>query len=333
MRGAGAEFPQGVGFAPCAKAEGMFAPALAAATLLALSALAPWNLRVSTMRDRLIAESPEIRTLGVDPRDFLFRLEYLWGRLSAAERSSTEPAVRADLEAQTLLELKLDAELLVNLCPVFAAVDGIDESFYNADPHEAPDPVAFYVPKPNRNGRYALVVLLHDRRQTETDVISHGLLRELADRDHALLVAPWGSGATLWGAPAASEVDAIVTDLERSFPIDERRVYLAGIGLGGGSVFRVARTGAFRAVLSVGGALPAGDAFAAVTAFRSRDVYLVGEPDSYDALASQCVPVSDYAVNGRPNDLYAAAPQIEQAWSDMFGGVVRNTNDRECTAL
>src|SRR5215472_6556208 len=164
----------------------MLAPALAAATLLALGTPS-LDLRIADARERLIAESPWIRTEGVNPYDFVYRLDYLRGQLSAV----TDAERLADLEREAQLELKLDEELLVNLCPTFAAVDGLDESFYNDDPHEPPDPVAFYLPKANPKTKYALVVVLHGRQQTETDVVSRAILHDLADRSHAILVAPW----------------------------------------------------------------------------------------------------------------------------------------------
>jgi pimeloyl-ACP methyl ester carboxylesterase len=313
----------------------MFAPALAAATLLALAAPSSWKLQISIVRDRLIAESPLIRTYGVNPYDYIFRLDYLEGRLSGVGTPAAGSAERADLDQEARLELKLDAELLVDLCPVFAAVDGIDESFYNDDARLPPDPVAFYVPKGDNKKRYALVVVLHGRRQTETDVVSLGALRALADRSHAILVAPWGTGNELWGKDAAAEIAAIVGEMERGFPIDSRRVYLAGVDLGGEGAFRIAQLypATFRAVLSLNGALASGDAFSVAHTFHNEDVYLVGQDATYSLLAQNCVPVSYYSVDDARAGFYQTEPQVTQAWNDMFDGVIRNTNSRECTGL
>jgi S-formylglutathione hydrolase FrmB len=307
----------------------MFAPALAAATLVALGTL---DVRIAVMRDRLVAASPMIRALGVNPRDFVFRLDYLTGRLFSAQSQAADPFKEADLEDQVRLELKLDAELLVNLCPVFSAVTGIDESFYNDDPALPPDPVAFYVPRPDRDGRYALVVLLHGRTETETDVVAHTALRALADRDHAILVAPWGVGSELWGRSATGEILSIVAEMERGFRVDARRVYIAGLGEGAASVFHIAaeHPDVFDALLSIGGGLPPKDAFTAVSMLRSRDVYLIGDTTTYDVLAGNCVPVSFYAVAAGSTGFYQSGTQIEQAWNDMFDGIVRNTYTRDC---
>ncbi len=321
----------GAGPFPCAReASYMFAPALAAATLLALGS-PPLDLRISITRDRLIAESPLIRTEGVNPYDFVFRLDYLQGQLTAVPDAQR----RADLEQQARLELKLDAELLANLCPIFAAVDGIDESFYNDDPRAPPDPVAFYIPKADGNRKYSIVVVLHGRQQTETDVVSRSVLRELADSTHAILVAPFGTGGALWSKESAGEIAAIVREMERAFPIDSTRVYLAGVGLGGDGVFRVASAHlqAFRAVMSLDGALEPEDAFAAITTLRSGNVYLVGQSVTYAVLARNCVPVSYYPVAGDTAGFYQTAAQLQQAWSDMFDGIVRNSNTRECSSI
>jgi hypothetical protein len=309
----------------------MLAPALAAATLLALGSPSTWDMRISDARDRILAASPIIRTYGVNPFDFIFRLDYLRGQLTAA----TDAARRADLEQEARLELKLDAELLANLCPIFAAVSGIDESFYNDDPRAPPDPVAFYLPKHDANGKYALVVVLHGRAQTETDVISRGILRDLADKSHAILVAPFGTGNVLWGHEAAVEIGAIVREMQRGFPIDPARVYLAGIGLGGDGVFRIAasRQQRFRAVLSLEGGLEREDAFAAVHALHNGFVYLVGQNPTYTLLARNCVPVSYYPAEETQSGFYQTGAQLQQAWDDMFFGVVRNTNTQDCSDL
>ncbi|HVA32959.1 MAG TPA: alpha/beta hydrolase-fold protein [Candidatus Baltobacteraceae bacterium] len=312
----------------------MFAPAVAAVTLFALGSAPSWKLPVSIMRGRLVAQSPLIRALGVNPRDFVFRLDYLAGKLASDEGARQEAPRRVDLEVQAKLELKLDAELLLNLCPTFGAVRGLDESFYNDDPRAPPDPVAFYVPKPDAAGRYAAVVLLHGRTQTETDVVSRSVLLKLADATHAILIAPWGTGSALWGRAAGDEIVAILNDVEREFPIDRQRVYLAGLALGGSSAYRLAarNPSRFHAVLSIGGALLPGDAFVFAHGFLGHAIYVVGADSTYDALASACLPVSDYRLGAVSDAFYAAIPEIEQAWNDMFDGVIRNDNTRECSS-
>jgi hypothetical protein len=321
----------GAGPFPCVRERSrMFAPALAAATLLALGSPS-LDLRISITRDRLIAESSLISTYGVNPYDFVFRLDYLQGQLTAVSDAQRH----ADLEQEASLELKLDAELLANLCPVFAAVEGIDESFYNDDPRAPPDPVAFYVPKIDTKRKYAIVVVLHGRQQTETDVVSRGVLRDLADRTHAILIAPFGTGGVLWSKASAAEIAAIVREMERAFAVDPTRVYLAGVGLGGDGVFRIAssRLQTFRAVLSLDGALEPNDAFSAITALHNGNVYLVGQSVTYAVLARNCVPVSYYPVDGDVAGFYQTAAQLQQAWADMFDGVIRNSNTRECTSI
>src|SRR5690348_7736768 len=108
----------------------MLVPLIAAATLLALGASPSPDWSIPFMRDRLVTEEVSIRTLGLNPADFIFRLDYLSQRLGALSPTSAA-SERADLEQQAALELKLDAELLVNLCPVFGGISGLDESFYN----------------------------------------------------------------------------------------------------------------------------------------------------------------------------------------------------------
>ena len=327
---------EGAGAFPCAREiSAMFAPVLAAATLIALGSPSSWNLRISIMCDRLIAESPLIRTYGVNPFDFVFRLDYLEGRIATDASLPEQSPERIDVEQEAALELKLDAELLVNLCPVFGAIAGTDESFYNDDPRAPPDPVAFYVPRPDAHGQYGLVIVLHGRRQTETAIVTRTALRDLANQTHAILVAPWGTGGALWGDQASAEVVAIATEMEKGFRIDSRHVYVVGVDLGGSGVFHIVarHPSMFRAALSLGGGLPADDLFAVSHSYRNGNIYLVGENDTYAVLSHGCVPVSYYPVAGTDAGFYQTGQQIAQAWDDMFDGVIRNDASRECTTF
>ena len=110
---------------------------------------------------------------------------------------------------------------------------------------------------------------------------------------------------------------------------------MAGVGLGGDGVFRIAssRLQTFRAVLSLDGALEPNDAFAAITALHNGNGYLVGQSVTYSVLARNCVPVSYYPIDGDIAGFYQVAAQLQQAWSDMFDGVVRNSNTRECSSI
>jgi len=80
----------------------------------------------------------------------------------------------------------------------------------------------------------------------------------------------------------------------------------------------------------------------AFQALRDRDVYAVfGDSDAivttqkqtylYNQLASNCVPLSFYIAPSAEHDLYETFPVVEKAWADMFAGIVRNENTRECT--
>lgn len=322
----------------------MLVPLLAAATLLSPQTTArSFGWGIAVMREHVVADSTYIRLVGVNPDDFIFRLDYLAGKVAHVD-ASTPLAVRADLEQQTKLELKLDAELMLNLCPVFSAIGGLDESFYNDDPKVPPDPVSFYVPRPDAGGRYSVVILLHGKGQTETDIISHEIFQRLADASHAILIAPWGTGSALWGDPAASETIAILDEIERTLPVDRKRVYLAGFALGAAGAFHLAERypSRFSALLAMDGGLLPEDAFGAAHTLRDRNVYIVGggkdpfvtpavESATYRTLALACIPVSEYIQPQAGGDLYQTQEQIERAWNDMFAGVVRDTNTRECS--
>ena len=177
-------------------------------------------------------------------------------------------------------------------------------------------------------------MLLHGRAQTETDVVSHELFRRLADRWHAILIAPWGTGGTLWGNPAAAEIAGILDELEHGVAIDQKRIYLAGISMGSSGAFHVASRypSRFRAVLAIGGdGIFAADQFAIAHEFHERPAYVVGgRPELSAVLATSCVPVSEYAGVDERDDLYTTGDAIERAWDDMFDGTVRDANTRDC---
>ncbi|HVA32960.1 MAG TPA: alpha/beta hydrolase-fold protein [Candidatus Baltobacteraceae bacterium] len=300
------------------------------------------GIGIDAMRQRIVSHTAAMRAQGADPVDYLMRLNYLDERRQAAN-GRAPAAMLADLEAQTRLELQLDDSLLTGTWPQLAAIRGGAIALYSAVASGA-DPYGIYVPSPDARGRYALVVMLHGAGETEADVISRAIFRHLAAEHHAIVVAPWAHGDNLWHGRDASETMAIVNEVARAFPIDARRTYIVGISMGGAGAFHLATVypNRFSAVMTIVGDLRADDAPAARQELRDRDVYMVSggkdpimtpavEDLAYGTLEQNCVPVSRYVAPDAGHDLYQTAPQVEQAWNDMFAGTVRDSSTRECS--
>lgn len=310
--------------------------ALLAAALVAAAPAAD----VAAARAQLAAQSAALAARGIDASAFVDRLDALDER-RAAVGSSGVPA--ADVARQTALELALDAQVLSGAATPFPGAPGASTMLY-VKAGAAADPVAVYVPQPDAQGRYGLVTILHGGNETETDVISHEAFRKMADREHAILIAPWAGGSDEWDAPAQAEIAALQAAAKAAFSIEDRHVYLAGISKGGAGAFRVMASAvtSYAGLLSIMGEFPTGEAALLRNTLRDRRIYAVfGESDElvplqrqnelYASLALGCVPISLYIVKGARHDLYQVFPVVDKAWSDMFAGIIRNTNSLECT--
>jgi predicted esterase len=303
-----------------------------AVLLASLVAAAPTpDPRISAMQARLTA--PQFTT-------YAERLGQLNDRVASLPAGSP---VLEDVARQTDLELRLDEALLAGTLPAPSTAKETGMFFYQTT-GGAPDPVAVYVPKPNEYGRYGLAIVLHGGGETETDVISHLAFRQMADRTHTILVAPYAGGTEDWNGAPATEVAALLEAMRSAFPIEAQHVYLVGISKGGAGAFDIADAYAarFSAVMSIMGELPKQDAAVARQVLRNRNVYVVyGDKDPAwtqerrtfltGQLGTNCVPISVYVAPNAERDLYEVFPVVNQAWSDMAAGIIRNNNPIECT--
>lgn len=298
--------------------------------------------QIDAMAKRFASAAESIRSQGIDPTDYYLRLGYLERRLMTVQDDA--PAqMRADLETQKALELKLDERLISGRPLALPGPGDATVRFYVARGKQ-PDPIGVYVPQPDGAARYGLVVLLHGAQQTETDVISRGLIRRLADTRHAILIAPYHGGATSWSGSDIGDLVTLVDKMRLLFPIDGRRVYLVGMSMGGANAFHIATRDSdrFDAIMTIVGSLDSVDASLARMALRDRPVYMVSggrdpiitpavEANTYASLARGCVAVSQYVAPSAGHDLYAASDQIVRAWNDIFSGIVRSQDNRECS--
>ena len=276
----------------------------------------------------------------VNPFEYVDRLAYLHTRIDRAP-SVHLPAMSADLERQREIELQLDRALLSRALPELAP--GITERIVQTP--QGGDAVGVFMPSaPADDGRYALVVALHGAGETEADVLSRRLLTDAAERDHAIVVAPWADGKDTWGQASQAEIFGLMDRLEGRTRIDPLRTYILGISMGGAGAFHVAaaRPARFAGIMTIVGDLDGRDASAIKMGFAGKPIYLVmGGRDpimgpranafTQRTLASACMPYSAYIAPEGGHSLYDVAAQVRQAWSDMFAGIVRGGSSNECS--
>ena len=146
----------------------------------------------------------------------------------------------------------------------FSDVDGSDQ------------PYGLYLPKKFNSGkRYPLVLMLHGvgsnhrlalrqvfgrgNRLGELDLEAARRLPALPDVDY-VVAAPFARGSMGYGGIAERDVYDVLADVKRRFPIDEDRVYLTGLAMGGGGVLSIGltRPDVWAAIAAVSPVLPPG---------------------------------------------------------------------------
>jgi len=120
-------------------------------------------------------------------------------------------------------------------------------------------------PPPGWDGRTPIgaFVFIHGHRSSASEMLNY---KELTDAVHALgfmLVAPQGLGES-WGTPGSpgegkrdevAFINAVIDDLEKSFPIDRKRLVASGFSQGSAVVWEIAckGDGRFAAFLPIAG--------------------------------------------------------------------------------
>jgi dienelactone hydrolase len=234
------------------------------------------------------------------------------------------------------LDLSLATQLLRGAYDSMGAIRGLGEALVRSPSDGTMQPVAVYVPSSYSPAHAApLIVLLHGRPQSETQVLAPPYIAQLAERSGAIVVAPWGRGYYDFRGATADVYDALDA-ATRAFTIDPRKRYLAGYSMGGFSVFEVApaRPQAWAAVMSIAGALLGTDSQRVVATMRRTPFYvLTGSADDsiptrYPTataafLQAAGMDVSFYSQPGGIHRLVTLLPILTEAWDDMLHGVVR----------
>jgi poly(3-hydroxybutyrate) depolymerase len=299
---------------------------------------------------QLLGAEAAVRARGIDVHD----LEVRAARLIPidGERFPDDPGARADLLLQMQLEERLDAMALGTADRDVATArprPGATVLLLPAHDRLPAQPVGLYLPAGYDGAKPCpMVVVLHGRGQTETNVVAFGVLRALADRRGAAIVAPYAEGSERFDDPAPAEIFDALHAVERFVNVDRSRVYLAGISMGGAGVFHLAARGApeFRAFASFIGDVELRDVPGMIEHLPGHPVYLVsGAKDpimtpavsrkTYEVLGTVDDSVSIYVAPDGGHSLRDAVPQLERAWNDMLDGVTRTPaeNDAELAAL
>jgi predicted esterase len=197
-------------------------------------------------------------------------------------------------------------------------------------------PMAVYVP-PSPGPHPALVVLLHGRPQTESQILGGSVFRALADSTQTIIVAPYGRGNYDYAPPAAEEVYQARDLAVEAFHPDPRKIFLAGYSMGGFSVFIVGPIHASRwaGIMCISGSLVNNDVADVLWHFQNMPVYVVNGklddsiPARYGELTAAYLEASGIPVEFRQEAagthiVGTLQPSLGLAWSDMIDGIVRS---------
>jgi predicted esterase len=235
------------------------------------------------------------------------------------------------------LDLSLANQLLTDTITPMASIRGLGETFVRSSKDGSMQPVAVYVPASYVPGKAApLIVFLHGNPQSESQLLAPRFVRELAEANGTILIAPYGRGYYDFRRTKEDVYDALDA-AEKAFTVDSRKRYLVGYSMGGFSVFEVApdRPNTWSAVMCISGALLGSDAprllaympntpFYVLTGIKDESIPTEYPTITASYLSRQGVPVSFYSLPNGIHRLISLLPILTLAWSDMLHGVVRS---------
>lgn len=147
---------------------------------------------------------------------------------------------------------------------------------YYSEVDQSQQPYALYVPKSyDPAKKHPLLISLHSEesnyrlnmkqvfgvsaRYGELDPVSMRYNPPLPETDF-FVACPWARGTMGYEAIAEKDVYDVLAEVERRYPIDPDRVYLTGVGMGGGGALRLAltRPDVWAAVMPVCAEVPPG---------------------------------------------------------------------------
>ncbi|HTX58429.1 MAG TPA: alpha/beta hydrolase-fold protein [Verrucomicrobiae bacterium] len=249
---------------------------------------------------------------------------------------TSDAAWQATVRQIAQLDLSAARQLLARSYAPMAQIRGLGETFVQSSVDGTMQAVAVYVPSTYVPGRPSpLVVFLHGRPQTETQLLAPPFVADLAERSGAIVVAPYGRGYYDFEGSERDVYDALHA-AERAFTIDPRKRYLAGYSMGGFSVFRIAPVdpGAWSAIMDISGALVGSVAREFTQRLKNVPVYVLtgakddAIPTRYPAITAIYLrdagfSVSFYSLPSGTHRLGTLLPILRLALDDMERGIVR----------
>ncbi len=240
------------------------------------------------------------------------------------------------VRAESDLDASLATQLINASFRPMAEIRGAGETFVRSSKDGTMQPVGVYVPTTYSPQRPAsLVVFLHGWMQPESRLVAPEYLRQIADANGSIVVAPYGRGYYDFNGSASDVYDAAAAATS-AFTIDSHRRYLAGYSMGGYSVYNVGpmRPHDWTAVMSVAGSLLGSRGPRLLASMPSTRFYvLTGAHDDIVPTAFPTataiylrdagVPVSFYSAPDGTHALYTLRAILAQAWGDMERGAVR----------
>lgn len=287
------------------------------------------QVHLSAARAQLVANFAAIEQRCGCAGDLQTRLDSELARTSAAGGDADEAQLLAELESSLI------AQVARNEPRELASIHGAGATLLHASFDHSLQPLSVFVPPGYEHAKSVpLIVLLHAVDESENELIASSRLRDLAMRTGALLAVPWARGDSARQPAVSSDVYDALDAAEKSFAIDRRRVYLAGVSEGGIAMFRIGPQHPERwtAFLSIAGALTNDDMQDVARAMRGKQIFLVaGGADTFVKpayaraaatwLANNGVETHYYEEPGGGRTLRSLGNSVERAWRDMLSGV------------
>ena len=280
-------------------------------------------------RDLLLAHIDAAKGNSDDAYDIVTRFATA---THALDGESNDPRVLADETIHANLDLAWARAITTGVC-MRPAPTGPSETCFRSSIDRTLQPLAVYVPASLVAGKTApVVVALRGRGSTETELLSLSDLRDLADRTHVIVVAPYARGEATYDRSATQDVlDAL--DATATFAsTDSKRTYIAGFSMGGFAAFHVAGVAPsrFAGLLSIVGAINPVDRDA-IAGF-DRPIYVVNAErdtvvtpehgrESVAFLRAHGHSARYYEQKDGVHSLRSVLPAVSDAWHDMLDGI------------
>jgi predicted esterase len=314
----------------------------AIAPLILLGASAP-NGTIASLREAATAYNANLKAIAATTsRDTT--MDYYQRLVDDQDLFSNEPtpdgysddAWKVTTQSIADLDVSLANQLITHAYRPMASIRGLGETLVRSSVDGTMQPVAVYVPSTYVPGKAAaLIVFLHGNPQSETALLAPAYVRQLAEANGTILIAPYGRGYYDFRGSTSDVYDAFDAAMQ-AFTTDPRKHFLVGYSMGGFSVFEVApvRANAWAAVMCISGGLLGTDAPKVVAFMRNTPFYvLTGSKDqsiptiyptiAAEYLGSQGIPVSFYSLPAGFHRLISLTPILGLAWADMLHQIVR----------